>query len=89
LQVSEVYRHREGKIIVLPAMVSIADHCVEYAPAFDFVDRALFTYERAFVGAFNFTSGVRLEFDCVENRTFYLAVHGQVAYVSCFPREAP
>ncbi|KAJ2915984.1 hypothetical protein MD484_g4437, partial [Candolleomyces efflorescens] len=63
LQVSEVYRHRE-----------------EYAPAFDFVDRALFTYERAFVGAFNFTSGVnRLEFDLVENRPFYLAVHRQVA----------
>lgn len=67
-----------------------ADLLVEYAPAFDFVDRALFTYERAFVGAFNFTSGVnRLEFDLVENRPFYLAVHRQVAYVSFFPREAP
>ncbi|KAJ3542667.1 hypothetical protein NMY22_g3426 [Coprinellus aureogranulatus] len=63
LQVSEVYRHRE-----------------EYAQAFDFVDRALFTYERAFVGAFNFTSGQnRLDFDYVENRPFYLAVHRQVA----------
>ncbi|KAF6754099.1 transcriptional repressor TCF25-domain-containing protein [Ephemerocybe angulata] len=63
LQVSEVYRHRE-----------------EYAQAFDFVDRALFTYERAFVGSFNFTGGSnRLDFDYVENRPFYLAVHRQVA----------
>ncbi|KXN88365.1 Transcription factor 25 [Leucoagaricus sp. SymC.cos] len=62
LQLSEVYRHRE-----------------EHAQAVDFIDRALFTYERSFIGAFNFTSGInRLDFDRVENRPFFLALHRQV-----------
>ncbi|KAH9483302.1 Transcription factor 25 [Psilocybe cubensis] len=62
LQVSEVYRHRD-----------------EHAQAVDFVDRALFTYERAFIGAFTFTTGLnRLDFDRVENRPFYLALHRQI-----------
>ncbi|THH32160.1 hypothetical protein EUX98_g2009 [Antrodiella citrinella] len=63
LQLSEVYSHRE-----------------EHATAADFIDRSLFTYERAFVGAFNLTMGInRLDFDHVENRPFYLALHRQVA----------
>lgn len=54
----------------------------EYASAVDFVDRAIFTYERAFIGAFTLTSGLnRLDFDHVENRPFYLAIHRQLAYV--------
>ncbi|KAI0352517.1 DUF654-domain-containing protein [Trametes cingulata] len=62
LQLSEVYHHRE-----------------EHSTAADYVDRALFTYERGFVGAFNFTSGAnRLDFDRVENRPFFLALHRQV-----------
>lgn len=66
----------------------VTDRLAEYAQAFDFVDRALFTYERAFVGAFNFTSGVnRLDFDYVENRPFYLAVHRQVAYVPPYAKQ--
>ncbi|KAJ3498394.1 hypothetical protein NLJ89_g10226 [Agrocybe chaxingu] len=63
LQISEVYRHRE-----------------EHAQAVDFIDRAMFTYERALIGAFTFTSGLnRLDFDRVENRPFFLAVHRQVS----------
>ncbi|OBZ71953.1 Transcription factor 25 [Grifola frondosa] len=62
LQLSEVYFHRE-----------------EHSTAADFIDRALFTYERAFLGAFNFTSGQnRLDFDRVENRPFFLAIHRQI-----------
>ncbi|KAI0666150.1 transcriptional repressor TCF25-domain-containing protein [Trametes maxima] len=62
LQLSEVYHHRE-----------------EHSTAADYVDRALFTYERGFVGAFNLTSGAnRLDFDHVENRPFFLALHRQV-----------
>ncbi|KAF8148865.1 transcriptional repressor TCF25-domain-containing protein [Crassisporium funariophilum] len=62
LQVSEVYRHRE-----------------EHAQAIDFIDRALFTYERSFIGSFTFTSGLnRLDFDHVENRPFFLALHRQI-----------
>ncbi|KAF9651043.1 DUF654-domain-containing protein [Thelephora ganbajun] len=62
LQLAEVYSHRE-----------------EYSTASDFIDRALFSYERAFVGAFNFMGGYhRLDFDRVENRPFYLAIHRQL-----------
>ncbi|KIY48569.1 DUF654-domain-containing protein [Fistulina hepatica ATCC 64428] len=61
LQLSEVYRHRE-----------------EYATSVDFVDRAIFTYERALLGAFNFSTGNnRLDFDRVESRPFFLAIHRQ------------
>jgi hypothetical protein len=53
----------------------------EYSQAVSFVERALFTYERAFMGAFTFTTGQnRLDFDCVENRPFFLALHRQVMY---------
>ncbi|KAF9817219.1 hypothetical protein IEO21_03583 [Rhodonia placenta] len=63
LQLSEVYFHRE-----------------EHSTAADHIDRALFAYERAFVGSFSFTSGVnRLDFDRVENRPFFLALHRQVS----------
>lgn len=52
---------------------------LEHAQAVDFIDRALFTYERSFIGAFNLTSGLnRLDFDRVENRPFFLAIHRQV-----------
>ncbi|KAH7927045.1 DUF654-domain-containing protein [Leucogyrophana mollusca] len=64
LQLSEVFRHRE-----------------EYSQAVDYVDRALFAYERAFMGAFSFTNGTnRLDFDHVENRPFFLALHRQVTH---------
>ena len=56
------------------------DSTPEHSTAADFIDRALFTYERAFVGSFNFTSGLnRLDFDRVENRPFFLAVHRQIS----------
>ncbi|KAG2124676.1 transcriptional repressor TCF25-domain-containing protein [Suillus clintonianus] len=62
LQLAEVYRHRE-----------------EYSQAVEYVDRALFAYERAFLGAFSFANGLnRLDFNCVENRPFFLALHRQV-----------
>jgi hypothetical protein len=52
---------------------------VEYGQAVTFVEHALFTYERSFMGAFAFTTGLnRLDFDRVENRPFFLAVHRQV-----------
>ncbi|KAJ7201070.1 transcriptional repressor TCF25-domain-containing protein [Mycena pura] len=61
LQLAEVYRHRE-----------------DYSQAVEFVDRALFSYERAFVGSFSFTTGLnRLDFDRIENRPFFLALHRQ------------
>ncbi|KIJ65623.1 hypothetical protein HYDPIDRAFT_88087, partial [Hydnomerulius pinastri MD-312] len=62
LQLAEVYRHREGQV----------------QPAIDYVSRALYAYEHAFLDAFSFTSGTnRIDFDRVENRPFFLAVHQQ------------
>lgn len=81
LQLSEVYHHREGSLLCpsSSACWTLSAASVEHSTAADFVDRALFTYERAFVGAFNFTSGInRLDFDMVENRPFFLALHRQV-----------
>ncbi|KAG2072866.1 DUF654-domain-containing protein [Suillus decipiens] len=62
LQLAEVYRHQE-----------------EYSQAVEYVDRALFSYERAFLGSYSFTNGLnRLDFNRVENRPFFLALHRQV-----------
>ena len=85
LQLSEVFRHREGNLFIF---VSLRDNLnflnvQEHAQAVDFINRALFTYERSFIGAFNFTSGLnRLDFDHVENRPFFLALHRQITYVN-------
>lgn len=66
-------------IMIDPGFALIAEH----STASDFIDRALFTYERAFFGSFNFTGGGnRLDFDRVENRPFFLALHRQIMYVS-------
>lgn len=57
-------------------------HREEHADSADLVNRAIFTYERAFIGAFTFASGSnRLDFDRVENRPFYLAVGRIISYV--------
>ncbi|KZS90931.1 DUF654-domain-containing protein [Sistotremastrum niveocremeum HHB9708] len=57
-------------------MSEVFSHREEYTQAADVIERALFAYERAFVGSFNFTSGVhRLDFDIVDNRPFFLGVH--------------
>jgi len=53
--------------------------------AVEHVAQAIFTYERAFLGTFSFTSGVnRLDFNFVENRPFFLAMHQQVMYDKSF-----
>ncbi|KAJ7819745.1 hypothetical protein B0H14DRAFT_3472792 [Mycena olivaceomarginata] len=53
---------------------SDTEKAVEYAQAVEYVDRALFSYERAFFGSFNFTTGLnRLDFDHIDNRPFCLA----------------
>ncbi|KAK0205865.1 transcriptional repressor TCF25-domain-containing protein [Desarmillaria ectypa] len=61
-------------------MAQVFRHREEHSQAVDFIDRALFAYERSFIGAFTFTSGLnRLAFDLVENRPFFLALHRQAA----------
>jgi hypothetical protein len=50
-------------------------HREEHSDSADLISRAMFSYERALIGAFTFASGSnRLDFDRVENRPFYLAV---------------
>ena len=45
------------------------------------MERAIFAYESAFLGAFSFNTGInRLDFNFVENRPFFLAIHQQVMY---------
>jgi len=54
----------------------------EHSQHANFLNRAIFTYERAFMGAFSFTTGTnRLDFDRVENRPFYLAIARITKYV--------
>ncbi|TDL17622.1 DUF654-domain-containing protein, partial [Rickenella mellea] len=56
-------------------MSEVFRHREEHAQSVDYLNRALYTYERSFIGAFTFTTGMnRLDFDRVENRPFYLAV---------------
>ncbi|KAI5117523.1 hypothetical protein M0805_009531 [Coniferiporia weirii] len=60
-------------------MSEVYRHREEHASSVDYLNRALFTYERSFIGAFAFTSGSnRLDFDRVENRPFYLALSRMV-----------
>lgn len=80
LQMSEVYRHQEGELIFVILCALLIEVILEHAQSVDYLNRALFTYERSFIGAFTFSSGTnRLDFDRVENRPFYLAVARMIA----------
>ncbi|KAF8122116.1 transcription factor 25, partial [Boletus edulis] len=60
-------------------LAEVYRHREEYSQAVDYVSRALYAYERAFLGAFSFMNGNnRLNFDRVENRPFFLSIHRQV-----------
>ncbi|KAG8963840.1 hypothetical protein FRC03_002524 [Tulasnella sp. 419] len=62
LQLSEIFRHQE-----------------DHSHATDLVDRALFSFERSFSPSFNLLSGTsRLDFDRIENRPLFLALHRQI-----------
>lgn len=62
LQLSEVFRQQE-----------------DYSHATELVERGVLAFERAFAPSFNITSGLhRLDFERIENRPFFLALHRQV-----------
>ncbi|KAF8429387.1 transcription factor 25, partial [Boletus edulis BED1] len=64
---------------MLLQLAEVYRHREEYSQAVDYVSRALYAYERAFLGAFSFMNGNnRLDFDRVENRPFFLSIHRQV-----------
>ncbi|KAI9512764.1 transcriptional repressor TCF25-domain-containing protein [Russula earlei] len=74
-----ILRHLPWHADTILQLAELFSHREEHSQAADFIERALFTYERAFVGAFTFTNGLnRLNFDRVENRPFFLALHRQV-----------
>jgi len=57
--------------------------CSDLSQASEYIDRALFAFERAFAPGFNIAQGnVRLDFDRVENRGFYLALIRNLQCVS-------
>ncbi|KAA1478640.1 DUF654-domain-containing protein [Dentipellis sp. KUC8613] len=74
-----IYRRMPWHADTLMQLAEVQSHREDHSQAADLIERALFAYERAFVGAFNFTSGSnRLDFDHAENRPFFLAIHRQI-----------
>ncbi|KAF8341438.1 transcriptional repressor TCF25-domain-containing protein [Cantharellus anzutake] len=75
----QILREHPWHIDTLLQMSEVARHHEEHAQASDFVQRAIFAFERSFGSAFNFTAGsCRLDFDHIENRSFFLALHRHI-----------
>jgi hypothetical protein len=71
----------------LPTVSEVYRQQSDLGAASDFIDRALFAFERAFVPAFNISLGTaRLDFGRIENRGFFLALTRDLQYVlrPCF-----
>lgn len=82
LQLSEAFRHQEGMLKTLKEVSTFDQFLSDFAHGQDLVGRALFAYERAFAPSFNITSGTnRLDFDYIENRPLFMALHRQILYV--------
>lgn len=78
----ELIRERPWHIDTLLQLSEVARHQDDNNQASDLVERALFAYERAFVTGFHLTAGMsRLEFDRIENRPFFLALHRNIMCV--------
>ncbi|KZT51827.1 DUF654-domain-containing protein [Calocera cornea HHB12733] len=61
---------------------SVATHQGDLTLASEFIERAIFGFERCFVPAFNLSTGTaRLDFDRIENRPFFMAVSKYVAHL--------
>ncbi|THU96206.1 hypothetical protein K435DRAFT_828939 [Dendrothele bispora CBS 962.96] len=69
-------------------LAEVFRHREEHAQAIDFISRAIFSYERAFIGSssavssssFSPLTGLhRLSFSYIPNRPFFLAIHRQVS----------
>lgn len=75
---SEVYRLQSGTSLLLTAKLTDAD----IGAASDYAERALFAFDRCLIPAFNITLGTcRLDFDRVENRPMFTALHRNIAYL--------
>ncbi|EJU05955.1 DUF654-domain-containing protein, partial [Dacryopinax primogenitus] len=61
---------------------NVATHQGDLTLASEFIERAIFGFERCFVPAFNLSTGsARLDFDHIENRPFFMAVSKYVAHL--------
>ncbi|KAG9095267.1 hypothetical protein FS749_010776 [Ceratobasidium sp. UAMH 11750] len=78
-----LYRSEPWHIDTLLQIGEILKHQEELSQAADFVERAIYVFERALPVAFDLTSGSsRLDFDRIENRPFFLALHRHVLSLS-------
>ncbi|KAG8727161.1 hypothetical protein FRC12_022743, partial [Ceratobasidium sp. 428] len=82
-QLFALYRSEPWHIDTLLQIGEILKHQEELSQASDFVERAIYVFERALPVAFDLTSGSsRLDFDRIENRPFFLALHRHVLSLS-------
>ncbi|CAE7230298.1 unnamed protein product [Rhizoctonia solani] len=78
-----LYRNEPWHIDTLLQIGEIMKHQEELSQAADFVERAIYAFEHAFPVAFDITTGSsRLDFDRIENRPLFLALHRHVLSLS-------
>lgn len=78
-----LFRSEPWHIDTLLQIGEILKHQEELSQASDFVERALYAFEHALPVAFDLSSGSsRLDFDRIENRPFFLALHRHVLSLS-------
>ncbi|QRV87832.1 Transcriptional repressor TCF25 [Ceratobasidium sp. AG-Ba] len=78
-----LYRSEPWHIDTLLQIGEILKHQEELSQAADFVERAIYVFEHALPSAFDLGAGSsRLDFDRIENRPFFLALHRQVLSLS-------
>ena len=80
LQMSEVHRLQSGQLS-FPFDCDIADN-EDIGAASDFAERALYAFDRCLMPSFSVTTGAsRLDFDRVENRPMFTALHRIISYL--------
>ncbi|KAG8742356.1 hypothetical protein FRC10_001637 [Ceratobasidium sp. 414] len=78
-----LYRSEPWHIDTLLQIGEILKHQEELSQAADFVERAIYIFERALPVGFDLIAGSsRLDFDRIENRPFFLALHRHVLSLS-------
>ncbi|CAE6528242.1 unnamed protein product [Rhizoctonia solani] len=78
-----LYRSEPWHIDALLQIGEIMKHQEELSQAADFVERAIYAFEHAFPVAFDISAGSsRLDFDRIENRPLFLALHRHVLSLS-------
>ncbi|CAE6444967.1 unnamed protein product [Rhizoctonia solani] len=78
-----LYRSEPWHIDTLLQIGEIMKHQEELSQAAEFVERAIYAFEHAFPVAFDITGGSsRLDFDRIENRPLFLALHRHVSSLS-------